>query len=227
MIITILHPRVLENKDWAIILFFVAFGLVALVKTFFEKRFSEFFRLFVSDKYVKIYRDSSNLMTSFSVILFLINLISLSFFLQLTAVHFNAVVDSKIILKTDWVFFIRIFTFLGVFILSKFLLEKIISTLFGVEEIIEQINLQKVTYKTYFGLLLLPICFFLYFNDSIENFVFYSIIVSLITLNVVSYLIFLKNYQNLIFGKLFYFILYLCALEIAPYYFIYYLIKNS
>jgi hypothetical protein len=31
-----------------------------------------------------------------------------------------------------------------------------------------------------------------------------------------------KNYQNIIFGKLFYFILYLCAFEIAPYYFMYY-----
>ena len=35
-------------------------------------------------------------------------------------------------------------------------------------------------------------------------------------------LISIKNYQNIIFSKLFYFILYLCALEIAPYYFMYY-----
>ncbi|WP_395049469.1 DUF4271 domain-containing protein, partial [Flavobacterium sp.] len=36
------------------------------------------------------------------------------------------------------------------------------------------------------------------------------------------YLVSIKNYQNIIFSKLFYFILYLCALEIAPYYFMYY-----
>ncbi|RZJ46716.1 MAG: DUF4271 domain-containing protein, partial [Flavobacterium sp.] len=36
-----------------------------------------------------------------------------------------------------------------------------------------------------------------------------------------------KTYQNAIIGKLFYFILYLCALEIAPYYFMYYWITKE
>ena len=41
------------------------------------------------------------------------------------------------------------------------------------------------------------------------------------------YLNSLKIYQKFIIGKLFYFILYLCTLEIAPYYFVYYwLTKN-
>ena len=35
------------------------------------------------------------------------------------------------------------------------------------------------------------------------------------------YLVALKLYQNLLLRKIFYFILYLCTLEIAPYYFIY------
>jgi hypothetical protein len=43
-----------------------------------------------------------------------------------------------------------------------------------------------------------------------------------IAANLVTYVVSVKNYQNLIFSKLFYFILYLCALEIAPYYFMYY-----
>jgi hypothetical protein len=45
--------------------------------------------------------------------------------------------------------------------------------------------------------------------------------------NLLTYLVSLKNYQNLFLGKLFYFILYLCALEIAPYYFMYYWFTKS
>jgi hypothetical protein len=45
-------------------------------------------------------------------------------------------------LKTDWILFIQIFYFL-VFVLSKFLIEKIIGTAFNIEEFVEQFNLQK------------------------------------------------------------------------------------
>jgi hypothetical protein len=42
----ILEQRVIENKDWATILFVVCFmALIAVTKTFFEARFNEFLKL--------------------------------------------------------------------------------------------------------------------------------------------------------------------------------------
>jgi hypothetical protein len=155
------------------------------------------------------------------VLLVAVNLISLSFFIQLVFYHLDYGE------KTDWVLFIRIFTLLSVFIFSKFLIEKIIATIFGIEEVIEQFSLQKVTFRTYMGLLLLPVTFMLFYSDYITNFIIYSIIIILLTINLLAYFISLKIYQNFIFSKFFYFILYLCALEIAPYYFIYYLIRKN
>jgi hypothetical protein len=62
--------------------------------------------------------------------------------------------------------------------------------------------------------------FFYYENI---NTLFPSLIIAIvIAANLATYVVSVKNYQNLIFSKLFYFILYLCALEIAPYYFMYY-----
>jgi len=194
---------------------------IVLAKSVFENRFYDFARLLVSDKYTKIYRESSHLMSGFNVLLFIVNLISFSFFIQLTLSHFGFGY------KLDWILFVRIFTLLTVFILSKFLIEKIIATTFGIEEIIEQFNLQKVTFRTYLGLLLLPVSIILFYGNYSSNSLIYSIIGTLLAINILTYLISLKNYQNLIFGKLFYFILYLCALEIAPYYFIYYLITKN
>jgi hypothetical protein len=160
-------------------------------------------------------------MSGFNVLLVAVNLISLSFFIQLVFYHLDYGE------KTDWVLFIRIFTMLSVFIFSKFLIEKIIATIFGIEEVIEQFSLQKVTFRTYMGLLLLPVTFMLFYSDYITNFIIYSIIIILLTINLLAYFISLKIYQNFIFSKFFYFILYLCALEIAPYYFIYYLITKN
>jgi hypothetical protein len=51
MIDTILHYRVLENKDWATVLFVISFATVALTKSAFENRFAEFAKLIYSDKY--------------------------------------------------------------------------------------------------------------------------------------------------------------------------------
>jgi hypothetical protein len=118
--------------------------------------------------------------------------------------------------------YIQITNFLLFFILTKVLIEKIIATSFHIEEFVEQFNHQKVTYRTYIALILLPINMLFFYFDPISKVVPTLIIAIVIVANLVTYFISVKNYQNLILSKLFYFILYLCALEIAPYYFMYY-----
>ena len=221
MIETVLQPRILETKDWATCLFVFSFILIAITKTAFETRFSEFLRILVSDKYIKVYKDTSHLMSGFTILLFIVQVISFSFFIQLVLNYLGYVS------KTDWVIFLRIFTFFGIFVLSKFLIEKIVAAVFNIEEFAEQFNLQKVSYRTFIGLVLMPINIYLFYDNTSSNVVIYCTIVVILIINLFSYLISLKIYQNLLIGKLFYFILYLCALEIAPYYFIYYLITKN
>ncbi|WP_100844960.1 DUF4271 domain-containing protein [Flavobacterium sp. 5] len=218
----ILHPRITDTSDWVTILFIMAFGIIALTKSIYENRFEDFTKLIFSDKYTRIYRDSSHLMGMFSISLFFVQIISFSFFIQILLNSFGHGA------KTDWILFIQIFTFLIYFILSKFLIEKIIGTTFKIEELVEQFNLQKVTYRTYVGLLLLPIDIILYYYDSILKNIPLLVLYSIVALNVLLYMFSIKNYRKEIFSKLFYFILYLCTLEIAPYYFMYYwFTKNS
>ena len=216
MIENVLHPRIVENKDWATAFFIFSFVLIAVTKSLFENRFNEFSRLIFSDKYIKVYKDSGQMMSLFTVILFIVQLISFSFFIHLLLYSFGY------ILKSDWLTYIQIFTFLTVYILSKYLIEKIIATAFDVEEFTEQFNLQKVSYRTYIGIFLLPVnCFLFYYETISQKFILVFVAIVLLV-NLFTYLLSLKNYQNILFGKLFYFILYLCALEIAPYYFMYY-----
>ena len=222
MIETILHPRITESKDWATVLFVLSFAIIAITKSVFENRFGDFANLIYSNKYIKVYKDSTNLKSTFTLALFFVQVISLAFFIQITLSYFGHAS------KTDWLLYIQIITFLIFFILSKYLIEKIIATSFNIEEFMEQFNLQKVTYRTYIGLLILPFNIILFYYDTISRNIPLFIIATILIINILTYLISIKNYQNIIFSKLFYFILYLCALEIAPYYFIYYwLTKGS
>jgi hypothetical protein len=221
MIETVFHPRVIENKDWATILFVIALTMVAITKSAYGNRFYDFMKLLFSDKYNKIYRDTNNLMSAFTVIMFIINMISLAFFIQLVLHNLGYVS------KNDWIVFIQIITFLLVFVLSKYLIEKIIATSFNIEEFVEQYNLQKVNYRTYIGLLILPLDIILFYSKYTSKTLIFLIIGIFLILNFINYIISLKNYQNLLFRKLFYFILYLCALEIAPYYFMFHWFTKS
>ncbi|MCM0665868.1 MULTISPECIES: DUF4271 domain-containing protein [Flavobacterium] len=216
-----LHPRIIENKDWATLLFVVTFAVVAMTKSAYETRFSEFSKLIFSDKYAKIYRDNSHMKNSFTVGLFFVQIVSFAFFILLTMNSFGYAS------KTDWVLFIQIATFLLYFILGKYLIEKIVAASFNIDDFVELFNLQKVTYRTYIGVLILPINAILFYYNNIPQIIPLAIIGISLCISVYSYFISIKTYQNVIIGKLFYFILYLCALEIAPYYFLYYWIAKG
>ena len=217
----ILHARQVQSKDWATFIFLGSLILIALVSNIYEKRFADFLRLGISDKYVKVYRENSNLVSGFNILLFVLQLISLSFFVQLfiSAAGMGS--------KTDWVLFVRIFTLTTTFVLIKFLIDKIIAITFNIEEFGELFNLRKITYRTYFALLLLPVSFGLFFFKNVDITIYLIILTLFLLANAIIYLASLKNYQKYIGGKLFYFILYLCALEIAPYYFMYYWFTKS
>ncbi|MGL2987488.1 DUF4271 domain-containing protein [Flavobacterium sp. RSSA_27] len=206
----------MEQTDWATALFVLSLILIASTKSVFENRFNDFTKLIYSDKYIKMYRDSSHLMSGFTISLFVVQIISIAFFIQLFLTYQGRAS------KTDWMLFVQLFTFITYFILAKFLIEKIIATAFKIEDFMEQFNLKKVTYRTYIGLIILPIDFILYYFDAFSKNIFIPIFTIALIINVFTYLLTIKNYQSLILSKLFYFILYLCALEIAPYYFMYY-----
>jgi hypothetical protein len=221
MVNEFLQERVVENKDWVTSLFLVAFVLIAVARTGFENRFNEFSRLVISNKYIKIYKDTSQMMSWFNILLFFIQIVSITFFIQIliSLLGYGS--------KTNYILYIQIFTIMCVFILSKYLIEKIISASFGIEEFADQFNLEKVTYRNYFGMLLLLLNVILYYTPRIPITIIYVILSIILLANAVFYTKSLKKYQKLIMGKLFYFILYLCALEIAPYYFFYYWITKT
>ncbi|WP_162497956.1 DUF4271 domain-containing protein [Paenimyroides tangerinum] len=214
-------PRLTSSGDWATLLFILTFVLLTVNRNVFAMRFNDYIRLIYSDKYLKIYKDSSNLKSWFTISLFFIQLISFSFFIHITLSYLDY---SNI---NSFIDFLKIFNFLTFFIVGKYLIEKIIANFFNINEFTDQYNLIKVNYRTYLGLLILPVSMFLFYTKTQEIYIIYVVLSIILLTNLIMYSVILKNHQKLILKHILYFILYLCTLEIAPYLLIYKLLATS
>lgn len=213
--------RNIQSKDWAILLFAIATIIIAINKTLFGKRFSDFIRLATSDKYLKSYKNTSSLTNGFTIGFIFLYVLNISFLILIILHQYN------IKSKYDWMAFAQVFTLYSAYISCKYIIEKIVSDTFGIDNFTDSFLLAKINYKNFLGLILLPFNLILYFNSSINNYIVVFVVGLICLINLISYISVIKLNQNSIGNKIFYFILYLCTLEIAPYYFIYYLITNK
>jgi len=101
------------------------------------------------------------------------------------------------------------------------LLERLIGSLFEIDQLIDNYIFQKISYKNYIGLLLLPINALLIFSVTPSRQIIFLVLSILLIISVIGLITSFKSHQSLIKKNFFYFILYLCALEIAPYIILY------
>ncbi|WP_378294498.1 DUF4271 domain-containing protein [Aquimarina rubra] len=194
-------------------------ALLATAKLINSARFSEFVMLFNTNKYIVINQKGNKLSTFFNGILILVQILSVSLFIYLSIDVLewkDQVIDLTLYLKIASLY-------LFIFI-CKILVEKIISTIFSIEILIEDYLFYKISYRNFLGLILLPLNLLFIYTAKPSKIVIIILIISLLILNlIVLFSVYRKN-ENVILNHLFYFILYLCALEIAPYFILYKLI---
>lgn len=208
------------SVDWSIGLFVLAFALLAVNRLIYHVRFEEFMKLPLSDKYIKMHRDPANLKSSFTISMFAIQLVSFSFLILLFLGMKNY------LNQYDWIDFIKVINFLILFVITKYLIEKIISELFDIQVFADKYNLLKVNYRTYLGIILLPLSMLMFFQPKLLNVGLLIALVMAVFINVLLFVKIYKSNRKAIMSNLFYFILYLCTLEIAPYLILYKWIEN-
>ncbi len=103
----------------------------------------------------------------------------------------------------------------------KYFVEKIIAVCFNAEDFAEQYNLVKVSYRSFLGLILFPVIAILFYNQFNVPYFLWIVVGLFLIFNGILFIMLLKNYQKLFSKFLFYFILYLCTFEIAPYVILY------
>ena len=110
--------------------------------------------------------------------------------------------------------------YIGLFIFLKYLLEKFIGWLFKFKRICNNYINAKFFYFNTLGILVLFLNILCIFSENFnEELVYVSLTVMLLYLIISHFTIFF-SFKNMIYKNWFYFILYLCTLEIIPYYYV-------
>ena len=201
----------------------IVFGLVlvAISKAIFPKRFNDFIAVLGNSKYLKIYARDQKFLDLFDAILFANYCIQLSIFGIIT---FNQVFNPIVITLA---FFLKLILGIAILVVMKILIERLLGSIFEIEFLTDNYLFQKITYKNFIGIILIPINLLMIYTVTISSSLVYILVVFLILIFSIGIITSIKTHLNLIKQNLFYFILYLCALEIAPYIILYALVIDG
>jgi len=208
------------TNEWFTV--FIVLGLVFLTLSKFlsSRRFDDFLAVIGNSKYLKIYARDQKFIDGFDTLLFLNLIISVSIF---SFLMYSEFVNPA---EFDLIQFFKLLFGVGALVLIKVLLERLIGSLFEIDALIDSYLFQKTTYKNYTGLILLPVNILLIYSFSPSKPIIYIILGLIFLINLIGFITSFKNHQKILLNNLFYFILYLCALEIGPYLILYRLILD-
>ena len=202
--------EVLFNDLYTIIIV-AGLAIIVSAKLLNFNRFTDFIRLFGTTNYLKIYFKDHRFLDPFDILLFL------NFCINGTLTGILTYTTFVQNLELNALLFIKLGTLLGSWVLLKILLEIGIGHLFDIPKLFHSYVFQQVSFLNFLGVVLLPLNSLLIF--SILNH-YILMITTLVISGVILFVGFMKSiktYQKLLTNNFFYFILYLCTLEIGPY----------
>ena len=203
--------RHIVDLDWMTLVLFLSLVLLALGKYFFKNFFFTFLILPFNTKYMTLNKKKGRLFHGFHSIACFLQLLNIALFLSIITTRFY---------KVDLIGQNELFAFFGIGLLL-FLVIKIILQLgngyfFENHALMNELIFEKATYFNYGGLIVfLGNILLIYVLPDYKPLIYFIILLFLI-INGIGIIKMLKNYQKLILGNTFYFILYLCTLEISP-----------
>ena len=207
--------RIFISKDWITIILLMVITLLIFNKIRHPLKFNKLQTLLYSSNYFGGYSKSTPLLVNVFNIIFIITfIIVISLLLFVALVKYGLANDN-----TDIMLFFKILIYVFSFVTVRFVIGFLLAVLFEKEKEQQYFTFLKLSYLSSFSILILPLL--------IVNFYINSPLFSQLLLIIAVLLLFyffvlqIKNNQKFIFSKIFYFILYLCALEIAPYMIVY------
>lgn len=208
--------RYTESIDWVTLFLVGCIVLFSIAKYAYPKRFEEFVMLPVNNKYFLVHGKSDDIKHPFNLLLFVTQVISVSLFIFLL---FKTEYPET--LKTNPWIFVQIFTAYTFFIIIKFLIEKIVGSIFTIDPLVNNYLYQKLSYRNLLAIaIFIGNLIFFYVLEPTKSSLFIFIII-IVILNCIALLYSYKIIGSLILHNFFYFILYLCGLEISPYIILY------
>ncbi|PVW14166.1 DUF4271 domain-containing protein [Marixanthomonas spongiae] len=202
--------------DWATVTLVACLLAITLAKQLYPRQFQQFISLPISDKYFLVQGKAAQIVHPFNILLFLGQVLSVSLFIYMFFMVFQPETT-----KTNPYLFVQICTGYLVFVFMKFCIEKIIGTAFSLDTVINTYLFQKLTYRNLISLLVFVFNLLLFFIVEPTGKILLIFAAIIVLFNGIALFYSYKTNRNIIFGNFFYFILYLCALEISPYFILY------
>ncbi|MFH6603409.1 DUF4271 domain-containing protein [Maribacter algicola] len=203
--------RTTENIDWITILIFGSLLFVVIAKGIFYNRFLNFAILPFNNKYIFMYNKKEKLVNWFHIFFSIFLIINFSLF-----VFFIWKAFSEPSQQIDAAVFLMILAGMIGFIGVKVLLQFANGFIFGTNRAISEIIFKKSSYLNHSGFIMFLANVILAYLLKDSKLVIYVALALIFFVNGIGWITLLRNHQKLISNNFFYFILYLCALEIAP-----------
>ena len=209
------------QSDWITIVILISLVFIIIAKQMFYTRFVNFLVLPFNNKYLFMYNKRDILFNWFHIFLAGFQLINLTLFTFYAA---------EIVLQADLsnspLNFLIVFSLILLFFLLKVIIQLGNSFVFNNQKTITEIIFKKISFLNFSGLILFVANVLLTFIFQGSALVVYAGIFFVLLVNAVGWITILRNHQKYISSYFFYFILYLCALEISPYVLMVYYIKD-
>ncbi len=201
----------LVTNNWITITFILMLGLLVIANYFFERRFLKFRTLFHSKQYFVEYISITTVFHPFNILFFIFQTSCYALLILKVVEYFNDLMP-----KNQLFLFLKIAFGIVVFYLLRYLVGKTIALFFRLKKDHESLSFMKFSHLAKVALIIFPFIIILHYFE-FKNGVLFLILAACTTfLLLLKYIDLIRQNQKLVFSKLFYFILYLCALEILP-----------
>jgi len=203
--------KTILSFDWITLALVLSLLSLTLAKYISQNKFLTFIILPFNHKYIVLSNKKGRLFNWFHILTTLFQCINLSLFVVLIKRTWDT---SKIENESQVFLFIVAFTIL--FIAFKILLQLFKSYVFNTQKLVLDLIFRKITYFNYSSLIMfISNVILVYMLDGSKTVIYISVVL-ILSINAIGLAKLIKNHQNIISHYIFYFILYLCTLEIAP-----------
>ncbi len=202
-----------QNHHWVSLVFLAILIFLTWAKVLYKDRLLHTASLFFAKKYLFIYfsKEKNDIINLFQFLLFMAQILVLALILYFAnnlwqfSAKLNAL-NGYLLLVAG----------VGLYFCLRYLIGLFLAEIFNIKNKYSRIVYDKVSYFNNLILWILPFLILSVYANIYKELSFKITFFLLIILLILRYILVLANNKKLIVNNLFYFILYICALEIAP-----------
>ena len=214
--------REITFQNWITILITSCLIGLAIVKVFHQQQFVDFLKINGANRYISNRTKGSFYFQPLQLTLLVIQFLGISLFIYTSYCSVYALP-----VREHFDIYAYILIGYSLFEIIKFSFERIIGSTLRIYRKMQPFVYKRLNIKNVLGLFAIICAAAITYHPTIPNYFVYSCLSIIIGIYVISQIWLLRKYRDDFIRFPFYFILYFCTLEIAPYFILYKFITNK